>query len=134
MSQQTQHGFSLGKDEILRGFEAYKKVFRNSRIAETKYLKLYYQKTDFKLSPQLIIRVGFTVSKKKLKGAVQRNRIKRLLKEAYRLNKHLLYGRPGIGPMNMILTVNDKRGFEDILRNGFRHFNGDIKNIFEKIT
>lgn len=134
MSQQTQHGFGLGKDEILRGFEAYKKVFRNSKIAETKYLKLYYQKTDFRLSPQLMIRVGFTVSKKKLKGAVRRNRIKRLLKEAYRLNKHILYCKAGIGPMDMILTVNEKRGFEEMLRNGFRLFSGDIKNIFDKIT
>ena len=33
-------------------------------------------------------RVGFTVSKKRLKLSTQRNRVKRLLREVYRYNKH----------------------------------------------
>ena len=133
MSQQTQSNLKLGKDEILRGFEAYKKVFRNSRIAESKYLKLYYQKTEFIESPHTLVRVGFTVSKKQLKKAVKRNRIKRLLKEAYRLNKSALLERPGLKPMNMILTVNEKCGLEELCRNGFSLFNGDILKVFERI-
>lgn len=36
------------------------------------------------------IQAGFTVSKKKFKKAVDRNRIKRLMREAYRLQKHKL--------------------------------------------
>lgn len=37
------------------------------------------------------VRVGFTVPKKKFRKAVERNRVKRLLREAWRLNKHTLY-------------------------------------------
>lgn len=43
----------------------------------------YLFKEDLTSYPQVM----FSVSKKKFKSAVKRNRIKRLMKEAYRLNK-----------------------------------------------
>jgi len=38
------------------------------------------------------IQTGVSVSKRNFKKAVQRNRIKRLMREAYRKNKDLVYG------------------------------------------
>lgn len=55
------------------------------------------------------VRVGFSVPKKKFRKAVERNRVKRLLREAWRLNKHKLYA--AISPENhlhIFLIFTDK--------------------------
>ncbi len=42
-------------------------------------------------SDKLQIKIGISVPKKTIKLAIERNRIKRLIREAYRVNKHLLH-------------------------------------------
>lgn len=94
----------LRKDEIIRGHDAYSKVLQNHVYISTEFLKAFINKQS-KVSDSIgtterirtigesplftnNVKVGFIIAKKKIKKAVLRNRIKRLLKESYRLNKH----------------------------------------------
>jgi len=71
------------------------RVYRAGRSVANRYLVLYhFQRDDAAGSvavDQAVARVGFSVSKR-LGSAVERNRVKRSLREAYRLNEHRVMG------------------------------------------
>jgi len=77
---------TLGKDERIHGEKKIEKLFREGKSFISFPLRIVYierEKADTDVS------ILVSVPKKKLKHAVKRNRIKRLIKEAYRLNKFL---------------------------------------------
>ena len=126
---------TLRKDEIIRGYESFKKIFIRSKVIETRYLKCFLQ-FDNNITSPLSVKVGFTVSKKKVKKAYIRNRIKRLIKEAYRNEKHLLGTYNFKKNLSFIMTVSDSQsGSIDLLyKNGFKIFTDEMKLLFEKIS
>lgn len=64
-------------------------LFASGKSASVFPLKLIYSSYDHQ-SP-FKIQAGVSVSKRHFKKAVDRNRIKRLMREAYRKNKYLIY-------------------------------------------
>ena len=80
--------YSFGKKEKLKSRKVIEQLFNEGKSI-TKYpLKLYYlsmpeQESRFK--------TAVSVPKKNFRKAVSRNRIKRQLREAYRLNKDLIF-------------------------------------------
>jgi len=79
--------YTLGKDERLKSRKVIDQLFK-----EGKSFSIYPFRIVWKYQPDTtsLLRAGFTVSTKHFKKAVDRNRIRRLMKEAYRLQKNIL--------------------------------------------
>ena len=81
----------LSKAGILRGHDVFQKIMKNPVVFSGKYLKAFADISrtglnDSSKSPLFTskVKVGFIVAKRRVRKAVQRNRIKRLMKEDYR--------------------------------------------------
>tara|TARA_R110000868_G_scaffold259361_15_gene517527 strand:+ start:15822 stop:16256 length:435 start_codon:yes stop_codon:yes gene_type:complete len=79
--------FTLPKSQILRGRRNFQQLFSSSRFINTPTITLRFAPNT---SSDEGFQIGF-ISPKKIGNAVQRNRSKRLMREAYRLHKHLLF-------------------------------------------
>lgn len=118
-SNENKSSHRLRKDEIIHGHNSYLNVLRNSVSVSTEFLKVFIEKkdneSDFQ-SPLLDtkIKVGFIIAKKKIKKAVLRNRIKRLLKESYRMNKEFFASLNF--NLNLIFSLNEK-GYDYFISN-----------------
>lgn len=89
---------TFGKNERLKSQKAIGELFEKGKHINVYPLKLVWltQRTD--KPDKYPAKVVLSVSKKKFKKAVDRNRIKRLLKETYRTNKK-----------ELINTLNNKQ-------------------------
>jgi len=92
----------FGKTEKLKSRKLVEELF-----ARGKSLHLFPIRISYKFLPLLgnektTLQVGVSVSKRNFKKAVDRNRIKRLLSEAYRLQKQELI---------MVLKEQEKKGY-----------------------
>jgi ribonuclease P protein component len=77
------------KEEKLKKKNLITDLFASGKSASVFPLKMIYLKNDHE-SP-FKVQAGVSVSKRNFKLAVDRNRIKRLMRESYRKNKHLIY-------------------------------------------
>jgi len=80
--------FSLNKKERLKSKILIDLLFSKGNVLREYSIKLVWVNTDSQQSEPLV--AGFGVSKRLFKRANKRNRIKRLLREAYRLHKNSL--------------------------------------------
>lgn len=74
--------FSLNKNNSLKKTSDIDNVFKNGEKISSKLISLYYIKSEKKDRP----RFAFTVGKKTHNLAITRNKLKRLMKESFRMN------------------------------------------------
>jgi len=79
--------YTLGKTERLKSRKAIEYLFKNGSSFSLFPFRILY---TVAASEEQGLQAGFSASTKRFKKAVDRNRIKRLLREAYRLQKNEL--------------------------------------------
>lgn len=77
--------FTFPKKEKLKSKKLFEKLFAEGKQVTKFPVKLIYVKTE--LSENVKVQAGVAVPKKNFKSAVKRNKVKRLLREGYRLNR-----------------------------------------------
>lgn len=105
--------FTFNKTEKLKSEKLIGKLFLEGKSVVAHPLRLVYIETVFDEKVQA--KVGVSVSKRHFKRAVDRNRIKRLMREAYRLQKATIFNNSSSSYALMILYIGkDKPDFETL--------------------
>ena len=81
--------FTLGKQERLKRKKLIEKLYLEGKSIKIFPLKMIYIQT--KHTSNYPAQVGVSVPKRNFKHAVDRNRLKRLMRESYRKNKYIVY-------------------------------------------
>ena len=119
--------FTYPKNQKLKSKKTIDSLFSAGKSVSKFPLRLVYVESSFGLdqSKNEKLKIGVSVSKKNFKKAVDRNHFKRLLRESYRLNKHLLLDNIQNNYAIMFFyQTKDRLSFEEI--------NAKTAQLFEK--
>jgi len=101
---------SFGKKEKLKGKTAIKILFEQGKSIRKFPVQLIYSPLPNIQNHQ----VAVSVPKRNFKKATDRNRLKRQMRESYRLNKHLVKNSTEYYGMMFIYTAKEKKDFDCI--------------------
>lgn len=120
------------KEEKLKSKKTIELLFTKGKSVSKFPLRLVYIESDFgiDLEKKNRLKIGVSVSKKNFKKAVDRNYFKRVLRETYRLNKHILTQNIE-KPFAMMLFYQTKErlNFEEINLKTIQLFNKFLTEI-----
>lgn len=97
---------SFGRKEKLKSKKLIESLFQQGKSVKNFPLRLIYMPLEKEQEVQF--QTGVSVPKRIVKTAVQRNRIKRLIREVYRKNKYLVINTTGASYAFMIIYMTPK--------------------------
>jgi len=98
--------------------DEFSSVFNFRKRISARYLAVHYQPNDFGFA-----RLGLVVGKKVAKRAVDRNYMRRVLREFFRIQQH------EINPVNLVIRVQKKFEKEDFLQ-----IKQEFESLIEKVN
>ena len=116
---------TYSKKEKLKSKKLIEALFENGQSVSAFPLRLMYLPSTFK--DGVVAKTGVSVSKRHFKKAVDRNRIKRLMREAYRLGKASYFNNMSASYAFMILYVGKDKPT-------LTHVETRMKLLFEKFS
>ncbi|MFV1885184.1 MAG: ribonuclease P protein component [Balneola sp.] len=118
--------FTLPKSHILRGRRNFQELFKSTKFINTPTISVRFSTYP---SDKEGFKVGF-ISPKKIGNAVQRNRYKRLLREAYRLNKYMLSEVMAdfIGSLHIVFIARHAKPDYHAVKNDMVTLLGDLRS------
>ena len=117
--------FGFPKKERLARRKLWEAVFRDGRQFKAYPLLLYALKTP--LPKAVPAQAGFAVPKRAFRKAVDRNRIKRLMREAYRLEKPGVFNN-SFGPYALVFLYLGKETPD------YERISGAMKILLKKLA
>jgi ribonuclease P protein component len=115
--------FSFNKAERLCSKKIMDKLFTEGKTIFVFPVKIVYLETS--LLSNFPVQAAFTVGKRNFKRAVQRNLIKRRMREVYRLNKHKFYVEIGEKQVAVFFiytgkTISEYKQIESSVKKGLK--------------
>ena len=120
--------FTFTKKEKLKGKKQIDLLFKEGKVLSNYPLRLLYMKSEGQLP--LKIQTAVAVPKRNFKSAVKRNRLKRLIRESYRLNKHRLFNNiEGNYAFLFLYLGNEICDYQVVEKSMLTLFNNFLKNV-----
>lgn len=116
---------TFNKKEKLKSKKLIEQLFTEGKSVNAFPLRLVYLPSTFK--DDMLFKTGVSVSKRNFKRAVDRNRIKRLMREAFRLHKAEYFNNMSIPHAFMILYIGKEKPT-------FTQVETRMKLLFEKFS
>jgi ribonuclease P protein component len=125
--------YTLRKSEILRGYSVFSGILKNGESIHSSALQCYVTKKS-REKDTAAIRAGFAVPRRDVPLAVDRNRLKRFMREAFRTNKSLLLETACTMDLQLDLVfIIRNRERADVRRLRYARIESDVKDVMVKI-